>query len=298
MSLARTLACSIDRIAGRFSKLPITPARESALRALFRRQFGVTVTEITLLTEGQAHASTPLLVTATTATGAQRRFFAKYLSAKNWCDQSLYRLYRHLAQPWLTEDEPIVPTLKMMVEFEHYMTMLFAARGLRVPEELGIFQVAEREFLCVSDFLAGSSPLISLARVSRAQVCDALRQITIARRHRLAHRDIKASNLLARGSDEIWFVDLGYAVTMASDRLLALDLANLLATLALRHDPAALCAQALDLLGPAPLAAARPLLARGLINRETFKTMDDTALPDLVATLDRTLADTPALAAL
>ncbi|MCZ7574441.1 MAG: hypothetical protein M5U01_38310 [Ardenticatenaceae bacterium] len=289
MSLKQEVTRRVDDVAGGFSKVDLTAERRGAIVALFQDQFGIEVTTIKVLTIGQSHASTPLMVEGRDRAGNPQRFFAKYIYAKNWWDQAMYRLFRNVVQPGKTEDEPIMPTVKKMVEFEHYMSLLFAKRGLRVPNERGVFHVRDEEFLFVSDFLEGCQPLIRLDSLEEDAVRDALTQLKTARHYQLAHRDIKASNLLATSDHQIWFVDLGYAEGMASEKLMDIDLANMLVVLTMRHNTRRVFEIAGEIFGADSLRRSLEVMTEDLLNRETAKSVSDGFLSELNDALARFL---------
>jgi undecaprenyl-diphosphatase len=86
-------------------------------------------------------------------------------------------------------------------------------------------------------------------------------QVALLRKARVAHHDLVASSVLVDGDGRAWIVDFGNALTGADDDDLAGDVAELMASLSLRTDPAAVVDSALTRLGPDPVAAALPGLA-------------------------------------
>src|SRR4051794_8604977 len=94
---------------------------------------------------------------------------------------------------------------------------------------------------------------------------DLLRQVwkQIAGLHaaRVAHHDLVASSVLVDEAGRPWVVDFGNALTGADDQALAGDVAELMASLALRIEPAVVVDSALDALGAPVVAAALPDLA-------------------------------------
>ena len=50
------------------------------------------------------------------------------------------------------------------------------------------------------------------------------------RRHRLAHRDLRLANIFLDDGGQVWLIDFGFGEVVASDLLLATDVAELLAS--------------------------------------------------------------------
>jgi undecaprenyl-diphosphatase len=78
---------------------------------------------------------------------------------------------------------------------------------------------------------------------------------------RVAHHDLEASSVLVDANGDPWLVDFGNALTGAEDQDLDGDVAELMASLALRLDPELVVDSALRTLGPDVVAAALPGLA-------------------------------------
>jgi undecaprenyl-diphosphatase len=84
----------------------------------------------------------------------------------------------------------------------------------------------------------------------------------VARLHdaHLAHRSMRAANVMVEPSGRPWVVDFSFAELAASRRQMDLDVAELLASLALLVGPDRAVASAAEVIGTADLAAAVPLL--------------------------------------
>ncbi len=75
----------------------------------------------------------------------------------------------------------------------------------------------------------------------------------------IAHRSLRAANVMVDDSDRPWIVDFSFSEVAASDRQLALDRAELLASLALLVGPERATSSA-AVIGDGQLASAVPLL--------------------------------------
>ena len=102
--------------------------------------------------------------------------------------------------------------------------------------------------------------------------------MTLLRAARIAHRDLRLANVMADDAGAAWLVDFGFAESAASDRRLAQDVAELLAssTVAVGADRAA--SAALAAVGTAGLTPAVPLLQPLALSSATRSALHGTDL--------------------
>jgi tRNA A-37 threonylcarbamoyl transferase component Bud32 len=85
-------------------------------------------------------------------------------------------------------------------------------------------------------------------------------QVAALRRHRIAHRDLRLANIVLDVDARAWLIDFGFSEVVASDLLLATDVAELVASSSLLVGADRAVAVAARVLGWRALAAARPRL--------------------------------------
>ncbi|MEV4562070.1 lysylphosphatidylglycerol synthase transmembrane domain-containing protein [Kitasatospora sp. NPDC049285] len=95
---------------------------------------------------------------------------------------------------------------------------------------------------------------------SDALLHDAWRQLALLQRRRIAHRALAPETVLVDPEGRVHLVDLADGEIAAGDLLLRLDVAGLLAVLALYAGPERAVRAAMEVLGPGPVGAALPLL--------------------------------------
>ena len=76
------------------------------------------------------------------------------------------------------------------------------------------------------------------------------------RRHRIAHRDLRLANIFLDQHGEVWLIDFGFSEMAAPDRLLATDVAELVASSSVPVGPERAVAHAAATVDPATLAQA------------------------------------------
>jgi tRNA A-37 threonylcarbamoyl transferase component Bud32/membrane-associated phospholipid phosphatase len=210
--------------------LDVGGRRGEAIGEALSRQLGVRVSGIEPFHLGTSAGSTPLRLT-TDARGAPPHLFGKlYASTHMWSDR-WYKLGRTVRYGRLEDEHPF-STVRRLVEYEDHMLRVMGAAGLRTPRPYGVVEITpDREYLIVTEFVGGASSVTD-CDVTDEVVDDALRAVRTLWDAGLAHRDIKPGNLLVRG-DEVLLIDVAFAAIRPTPWRQAVDLANMMLTLAL-----------------------------------------------------------------
>lgn len=194
------------------------------------------------------------------ATGPSGPLFIKAIGRDQRDGDLLYRLVRFLAFRD-TGDEAPFATPKHQLEHEAYMAMLAARAGARVPEVIGTAEAGDGTWLAAQEHLDGET----LSRLDPADITDELlsdlwEQIALLRHAGIAHRDLRAANIFVDREGLPWLVDWSFAETAATDRLLDIDVSELLAATACLVGTRRALGAAIGALGPATVAASARLL--------------------------------------
>ncbi|MFC8715824.1 lysylphosphatidylglycerol synthase domain-containing protein [Kitasatospora sp. NPDC057198] len=102
-----------------------------------------------------------------------------------------------------------------------------------------------------------------------AELRDAWQQLALLQRRRIAHRSLAPNTVLLDAEGQVHLVGLARGEIAASELLLRLDVAGLLAVLALYAGPARAVRAAIEVLGAGPVSAALPLLQPIALARRT-----------------------------
>lgn len=172
----------------------------------------------------------------------------------------LYKLCRFLAFRE-TGDEAPFSSPKRQLEHEAFLAMLAGRAGARVPAVVVTTDTGGGVWLEAQQLL-DAVPLNSLkpAEVGDALLDDLWTQVARLREARLVHRDLRAANVMVDPDGRPWLVDWGFAEAGATDRLLAVDVAELLAATACLVGPERAVDAATRALGANTLTATARLL--------------------------------------
>jgi len=189
-----------------------------------------------------------------------RRLFIKALGAEQRYADLLYRGYRAVRLKHVGDVRPATSLLKA-VEHQALIAMLAERAGVGVPPVRQIIMAPDRTALLVMDLVEGSS----LDRLQEDQVTDDLLQqlwtaVRTLHSAQLAHRSLRTANVMVDLAGTPFLVDFSFAEHSASRRQQDLDVAELLASLAIQIGPDRAVSSAVPVIGAERVAAAVPLL--------------------------------------
>jgi membrane-associated phospholipid phosphatase/tRNA A-37 threonylcarbamoyl transferase component Bud32 len=238
---------------GRAAHLDVGGARGEAIRRAVRDQLGYEVQEIKPVGLAGSAGSTPMRLTL--ASGSQDEYlFAKlyaqgHLRADRWYKVARAILYGAL------EDEVRFNSVSKLTEYEDYMLRVIRDAGVPSAQPFGIVELTpEREYLVVTEFF-GDAHEMGEAEITDGVIDDGLRVIRLLWDARLAHRDIKPANVMVRDG-KVLLIDVAFGTTRPTPWRQAVDLANMMLTLALDTDPRRVYERALLQFAPEDIAEA------------------------------------------
>jgi hypothetical protein len=238
------------RTRGSAAHLDLGGERGKAIVKAMADQLGLTVTEVKEFgLEGSA-GSSPLRMTLEDGT----RVFGKIYSTSHERADRWYRFGRTILYGQL-EDETAVGSVRRLAAYEDYALRLLAANGVRVARTYGLVELTpNREYMLVTEFFENARNLGD-SRVDEVVIDEGLGMVRTFWDVGVAHRDIKPANLLVQDG-HLQLVDVSGLEVRPSPWRQAVDLSNMLLTLALRTDPERVYARATRVFTPEEIAEA------------------------------------------
>jgi tRNA A-37 threonylcarbamoyl transferase component Bud32 len=240
---------------GRSAHLDVGGRRGEAIALALHQQLDLDAVEVApFRLEGSA-GSTPLrMVVRHGPEAVEAVVFGKLYARNHLRSDRWYKLGRAILYGRL-EDEGTFSSVRRLVEYEDYLLRVMADAGLPVPLSYGFVEITpEREYLMVTEFLTGAVELDD-AEVDDAVIDDALAAIRRMWDAGLAHRDLKPANVLVRGG-RIILIDVAFATVRPTPWRQAVDLTNMMLTLALRSSAERVYERALAFFEPDDIAEA------------------------------------------
>jgi membrane-associated phospholipid phosphatase/tRNA A-37 threonylcarbamoyl transferase component Bud32 len=241
------------RLRGRAAHLDLDVRRPAITEAL-ARQLGVRLLDLQPFGLAASGGSSPMKLRVDgdpPQTLFGKLYATQHVRADRWYKFGRTLLYGRL------EDERPFRTVRRLVQYEDYLLRIMRDAGLPVVNTYGFVELTpEREYLLVTDFAHGAREISDPAvTVDERLIDDGLGIIRLLWDAGLAHRDIKAGNLLVRDGRMV-LIDVAFAEIRPSPWRQAVDLANMMLVLALRTDAETVYRRALRRFQPEEIAEA------------------------------------------
>jgi tRNA A-37 threonylcarbamoyl transferase component Bud32/membrane-associated phospholipid phosphatase len=239
---------------GRKAHLDVGGQRGAAIVSALDRQLGLTVTGVEPFGLGSSAGSTPLRLLVRAPGGGQATLFGKLYALQHLRSDRWYKLARTVIYGRLEDEKPF-STVRRLVEYEDHLLRLMRDAGLPTPRPYGFAEITpEREYLIVMEFFEGAREMRG-GRVDDRTIRGALRAVRRMWDAGVAHRDIKPSNVLVRDG-KVLLIDVAFAAVRPTPWRQAVDLANMMLTLALGSTPEHVYELALDVFAAEDVAEA------------------------------------------
>ena len=239
---------------GRRAHLDVGGRRGQAIVAALDQQLGLDIVSVEPFGLGGSAGSTPLRLQARQPDGAPIVLFGKLYARSHLRSDRWYKLLRTILYGRLEDEKPF-SSVRRLVEYEDHMLRLLRDAGLPTPQPYGFVEITpEREYVIVMEFFPGSEEL-SDSPVSDEVIDQALAVVRRLWDAGVAHRDIKPSNVLVQGQ-RVLLIDVAFATVRPTPWRQAVDLANMMLTLALAGTPERVYERAVRQFAPEDIAEA------------------------------------------
>ena len=229
-------------------------ARGAAVVRALEQQLGLHATRLEPFGLAGSAGSMPLRVQVRSADGTERSVFAKLYTVTHLRSDRWYKLARMVLYGRLEDEKPF-STVRRLVEYEDHLLRLLRDARLPVPAPYGLVEITpEREYVVLMEFFDGARE-IGEVQLTDAEIDEGLRIVRRLWEAGVAHRDIKPSNLLVRDG-RVLLIDVAFAAVRPTPWRQAVDLANMMLTLALSSSAEQVYARALLQFAPDDVAEA------------------------------------------
>ncbi len=192
--------------------------------------------------------------------GDGRALFVKVFGSDQRDADLLYRAYRGIRLRGVGDTRPATSLFKA-VEHEALLAVMAERAGVAVPHVGQVIRAEDGSVLLTMELVAGRS----LDEVPTDRITDQLarslwREVDRLHQARIAHRSLHGTNIMISQDGCPRLVDFSFAELAATSRQRAIDVAELLTSLAGRIGPDRSVATAAAVIGAGGVAAAVPLL--------------------------------------
>jgi uncharacterized protein (TIRG00374 family) len=209
-----------------------------------------------------ARGSRPLFLEDTNG----KEYFGKIFGLEEHAADWLFKLYRFFRYKNLQAEEPYLSG-RRNVEIESFFTLWARKSGVRVPNVVDLLRIGNH-WLLLQEKLDATS-LSDMKRVTNSTLEDAWRQVRKLHDGNLAHRDLRAANLMVDKQGKVWIIDFGFAESAPQPRRKRMDIAELLMSMALVVGAKRTVAAAVKVLEKQDLKSALPYIQKSVLSGAT-----------------------------
>jgi glycosyltransferase 2 family protein len=261
--VGRTIGLGVRYAAGSRSLRPSAAEIATALNSADRQLTGISRIRPGLRTPKRTGSRQ---YAATTSTGD--RLDITVYDRDQQAAGAVYRLYRSLLlRSPVSRGAPL--SADRLVERRALLSYAAEDAGAPTPALRAVVRAGPEATVLAYDHHPGTTLAERKPGVTDAELRNIWDAVQVLHEHRVTHRSLTADRILLTGDDQVMLLDLGDGDVAASDLQVRLDVAQLLAELALYVGPERAGDLALEKAGADELVAVVPLLQRVALARST-----------------------------
>ncbi|HIA92033.1 TPA: flippase-like domain-containing protein [Candidatus Saccharibacteria bacterium] len=233
---------------------------------------------------GDARGSRPIFITLEDKT----KLFGKIVTSQEQAADWLFKTFRFFKYKNFKDEDPYLNP-KRHTEHEAFVAEWARKFGVNTPQVIKIVHVKDSQWLLVQD-MVDAEPLDKQKKVSQKTLEQTWRQILKLHDADIAHRDLRASNVLVDKDKQPWIIDFGFAEVAGDEMRKRVDIAEFLTTTSMLFGVKKSLAAALAVLEKQKLQEAAPYVQPAALSgattsaikndKQTFEQLQ-TALKDM-----------------
>lgn len=195
-------------------------------------------------------------------------YFGKIFGVQEHAADWLFKIFRFFRYKNLQAEEPYANS-RRNIEIESFAMLWAKEAGVRVPKLIDLLHYGSSWLLLQRKIDAIA--LSDHGHILQESLNDAWKQVSKLHAANIAHRDLRAANLMIDTSGKAWIIDFGFAEVSASRRRIHMDNAELLMSMSLVAGVKRTVEAAIKESNPLDLKRAMPYLQKAVFSGETTK---------------------------
>ena len=212
-----------------------------------------------------ARGSRPVFITLIDGQQYFAKIFGKHEHAADW----LFKIYRFFRYKNLQAEEPYVNS-RRNIELEAFATLWAKQAGVRAAKVIDTIRIGKL-WILIQQQVPDAVPFNESKTYKQSVLDDAWQQVKLLHLSNMAHRDLRAANLLVDKQDQVWLIDFGFAEVSPNKQRLSMDIAELLMSMSLLAGVKPTVKAAMSAFDAAHLTSTLPYLQNAVFSGETTK---------------------------
>lgn len=215
-----------------------------------------------------ARGSRPLFMTDSDG----KQYFAKIFGVQEHAADWLFKIYRFFRFKNFQAEEPYINS-RRNIEMESFASLWAKQAGVRVPVIVDVLKI-RNSWMLIQERL-DAIPLSEHGQLRQKTLVDAWQQVARLHAANVAHRDLRAANLMVDKQGDPWIIDFGFAEVAPRKQRQYMDIAELLMSMALVVGVKRTLDAALPVIGADKMIRVLPYLRREVFSGATAKAIKD-----------------------
>lgn len=201
---------------------------------------------------------------------AGKRYFAKIFGVQEHAADWLFKIYRFFRFKNFQAEEPYINS-RRNIEMESFASLWAKQAGVRVPTIVDVLKIHD-SWMLIQERLE-AVPLSEHPRPKSKTLQDAWEQVAALHAANMAHRDLRAANLMVDKQGRAWIIDFGFAEVSPRKQRQYMDIAELLMSMSLVAGVKRTVDAAMPIVGPDRMFKVLPYLRREVFSGATAKSL-------------------------
>ncbi len=197
-------------------------------------------------------------------------YFGKIFGVQEYAADWLFKVYRFFRFKNLQAEEPYLSS-RRNIEMECFATLWAKQAGVRVPALIDLIKIRS-SWLLILEKLDMKS-LAEHEKLKHSTLVDAWRQVEKLHKSNMAHRDLRATNLMVSKTGEVWIIDFGFAEVAPRKQRQYMDIAELLMSMSLIVGVKRTVDAIFEVIDPEKIVRVIPYLQREIFSGATAKSL-------------------------